>query len=81
MSEIRPAIIEDGKWSKYVKGVIRDLNNKIIGVVINKDEKLIIEFFDEISPIIIYDKKNKKFMITFESFPINPKEYFEKLRW
>lgn len=78
---VRPKIIEDGKWSKYVKGIIKSPEGEIIGVVMNTENNLIIEFFDEISPIIVFDKLNKKLKITYEKFPTDPKKFFKNLRW
>lgn len=82
MEEItRPAIIEDGKWGKNVKGIIRDLDNNIIGVVLQSDDNLIVEFFGKISPMIVYNKNTKEVKVKMEEFPKDPKEYFKLLRW
>ncbi|MEM1543739.1 MAG: hypothetical protein QW795_03555 [Candidatus Bathyarchaeia archaeon] len=82
MEEItRPPIIEDGKWGKNVRGIIRDLNNNIIGVVLQNEDNLIIEFFGKISPIIIYNRYTKKAEVKIEEFPKDPKEYFKLLKW
>jgi hypothetical protein len=78
---MRPAVLtSEGKLSENVKYLITDRSRKnIVGVVINNEEKIIIEFFDKVSPIITFDKKGKKFDFDAEIFKGDPKAILNKL--
>jgi hypothetical protein len=74
-----PVLTPDKKLSDKVKYVIRDRIDNIVGVVFSDEEKLIIEFFDRIAPIIVFDKRTKQFNVDAEIFFIDPKPVLNRL--
>lgn len=77
---IRPPVITpDGKISKEVTFLIVDKTDKIVGAVFNNKDKMIIEFLDKVSPIIIWHKEEKRFEFDAEIFSRDPKEALNKI--
>jgi soluble P-type ATPase len=79
---LRPSILTaDGKLSKNVKYLIKDLSDRIVGVVlVIPDEKIIIEFLDRFSPIIVYDKTARQLQLDAEIFSGDPKVVLNRIR-
>ncbi len=79
MTKRPPILTKNGKLHENVKGLIFDRNKKLIGVVLVTEKNMIIEFFfGKACPVIVYDKKTKKFDLDAELFPKNPRNYVEK---
>jgi folate-dependent tRNA-U54 methylase TrmFO/GidA len=74
-----PVLTPDKKLSDKVKYVIRDRVDNIVGVVFSDEEKLIIEFFDRIAPIIVFDKRTKEFIFDAEIYEKDPKPVLNRL--
>jgi hypothetical protein len=74
-----PIFTEDMKLSDEVKFIIKDRQENVVGVIFSDEEKMIIEFFDQISPMIVFDKKTKEFSVETEVFVKDPKPIIQKL--
>jgi hypothetical protein len=74
-----PIFTEDMKLSDEVKFIIKDRQENVVGVIFSDEEKMIIEFFDKVSPMIVFDKKTKEFSIETEVFVKDPKPIIQRL--
>ena len=74
-----PILTKDLKLSEDVKYIIIDRNKNVVGVIFLDEEKMIIEFLDKLSPMIVLDKKTKEFSIETEFFVKDPKPIIQKL--
>lgn len=71
----RPKILdENGKLSKWVKGVIYDRDKNLVGVLLTKGEWSFIQFFGKTSLIIAFNKVTGELELLRENFIEDPKK-------